>query len=180
MTGTTVRIYHFGAEGRNHENNMTAEFVYPGVFAPEVQYLGGNECAVFRDDGFTIIKGSKAPEEWRTVSLGEDICSVFHDGTHLGFITRSSDAEHKYCMSIYSTNGNLISSVYADTPYERVRVCGDRVILSSHTEFSVLSTKGVCRFRGRLKEGNISDALKIGKKRLLILTDQKMEVITLH
>ena len=180
VTGTTVRFYHFGNEGRNKENNMTAEFTWPGVFSPEVRYLKGSECAVFRDNGFTIIKGTARPEEVRTVTFREDICSVFHDGTHLGFITRSADKDHRYLMSIYSTSGNIVSTAYVDIAYERVRVCDNEVIFSNHSEFSIVSTGGKNRFRGRLKEGSISDALKTGKDRILVLTDHKMEVIRLH
>lgn len=179
VAGTKVRFYNFGSDGKVKDNNMTAEFSWPGVFAPEVRYLKGNECAVFRDDGFTIIKGAAKPEESRSVTFREDICSVFHDGKHLGFITASGDKDHRYLMSIYSTNGNLVSSAYVDIAYERVRVCDKEVILSNHSEFTVISTGGKCRFRGRLKEGSISDALKVARDRLLILTDQKMEVIRL-
>ena len=180
VTGTTVRFYNFGDGGKGRENNLTAEFSYPGIFAPEVCYLKGSECAVFTDSGFTIIKGSSAPKEVRSVAIRDDICSVFHDGSNLGIITRSSDRSHRYLMSIYSTNGNIKSTSYIDIAYERVRVCGDEVIFSNHSEFCVVSTGGKIRFRGRLKEGSISDALKTGGDRILVLTDQKMEVIRLH
>ena len=180
ITGTTVRFYYFGSDGKTRENNMTGEFVYQGVFAPEVQYLGGDECVIFRDDGFTVIRGAEKPEEIRSITFTDDICSVFHDGKHLGFVVRSSEKEHRYRMNLYSTKGNLISSAYVDTSYERIRVCGDEVILSNHSEFSVVSTRGKCRFRGMLKEGNIADALRIGSNRILVLTDQKMEVLKLQ
>ena len=179
-TGTTVRFYNFGTDGQSKQDNMTAEFTWAGVFAPEVQYLSGDECAIFRDDGFTIVRGTSSPAESKTVTFHDDICSVFHDGTHLGFITRSADSGHRYQMSLYSTGGNLLSSAYVDSAYEWVRVCGDEVILSSSSEFSVYSTGGKCRFRGRLKDGTISDALRIGRDRILILTDQRMEVIALQ
>ena len=174
--GSAVRFYNFGSGGKGKADNMTAEFRYPGIFAPEVQYLDGSECAIFRDDGFTIVKGADKPEEQRSVIF----CSVFHDGSNLGFINRSGNRDHKYVMNIYSASGNLMSSVYVDVSYERVRVCGSEVILSSHSEFSVFSTKGKMRFHGRLKEGNIADALRIGRDRILVLTDQKMEVIKLQ
>lgn len=179
QVGTTVRFYHFGATGRSHENNMTGEEVFPGVLAPEVDFLNGSECVVFRDNGFTVYRGRSAPEAVRSVDFQEEIVSLFHDGSHMGFLFRSANKLHRFEMRIYTTNGNLVSTAYVDHTYERVHVCGDEVIFSSHSDFSVYSMSGFCRFSGKVQGGSVADVLRIGRNRLLALTDYNMEVLRL-
>ncbi len=176
--GSLVRFYYFG-RGRHDGDTQVGEAAFSGVFVPEVRYLNGNECVIIRDNGFSVCKGTDEPKETKTVDFDEEIVSTFHDGSHVGFIFRSDRKGHRFLVKLYSTSGNLQSSMYIDHSYDRVHVCGDQIIFSDSTYLSVYSTRGVCRFQGRLKEGNIRDALKIGNNRLLVLTDQTAEVLEL-
>ena len=134
---------------------VSGEEVFPGVLAPEVDFLNGSECVVFRDNGFTVYRGRSAPEAVRSVDFQEEIVSLFHDGSHMGFLFRSANKLHRFEMRIYTTNGNLVSTAYVDHTYERVHVCGDEVIFSSHSDFSVYSMSGFCRFSGKVQGGSV-------------------------
>ena len=177
--GSLIRIYNFGSAGKDRENHVVGEFTFKGTVAPEVRYLEGNRCVVFRDDGFVLINGASDPSVSQEVTIREDICSTFCDESNIGLVVRSEDKDNKYEMQVYSGTGRLKVSKGIDISYDRVRVCGNQVIISGSTEFEIWSTGGVCRFAGRLKEGNITDALKIGSNRFLIISDRKMEVIAL-
>ena len=177
--GTDVRFYRFDASGKSYENNMTGEDSWPGVFAPDVQYLNGSECVVFRDNGFTVYKGRSSQTASKTVDFDDEIVSSFHDGSHMGFIFRSEDKGHRFEMRIYTTSGNLVSSSYVDQIYTRVHVCGNEVIFSSSSDFSIYSMNGFCRFSGKVQGGSVADVLRLGGDRLLALTDYNMEVIRL-
>lgn len=179
VVGSLVRFYSFSGSGQNRENNMTGEASFQGILCPEIQYLNGDECVLFRDNGFTVYRGRNHPSESRSVDFDSEIVSCFHDGSHMGFLFRSEDRNHRFEMKIYTTNGNLISSTYVDQAYTRVHVCGDWVIFSSSSGFAVYGMNGVCRYSGNVKSGCVADVLRIGKNRLLTLTDYNMEVIRL-
>lgn len=177
--GSCVRFYQFGNDGKGKTDNMVGEAVFTGEFAPVVQYLSGNECVVFRDGGFSVFQGSAKVQETKHVDFDAEICTVFQDGTHMGLVFRSDRKDHKYMMKLYTANANLLSTTYFDQSYDNIRVCGDHVIFSNRTGFSVYSMKGVCRFSGRLKDAIVSDVLKMTGMRLLVVTDSNMEVIRL-
>ena len=177
-TGTAVRFYHFRS-GKQGSDNLAGELLLDGSFAPDLQYLGGR-CVVFRDNGFTVVSSPSSMSDSREVDFNRDIVSTFCDDSHIGFIFRSDDRNHLFEMSIYTTAGNLISETYIDHSFSRVHVCGDEVIVSGETDLSVFSMKGVRRFEGTLREGNVADVLKAGRQRYLVLTDQTMEVIRLR
>ena len=179
VVGSKIRFYDFSSRGHNHENNMTGEDTCQGILIPEIQFLNGDECVAFRDDGFTVYKGRKSWKAVKNVDFDSEIVSTFHDGSHMGFIFRSEDRAHRYEMKICTTNGNLVSSAYVDQPYTRVHVCGDWVIFSNNSSFSVYSMNGVCRYSGNVQAGCVADVLRIGKNELLTLTDYNMEVIRL-
>lgn len=176
---TCLRFYYFGNGGKGRENNMTGESVFEGVLIPEVDYLSNDECVAFRDDGFTVFRGSTKVSEYRSVDFDKEIVSAIHDGSHMGFLFPSEEKEHRFKMKIYSTSGNLVSTCYVDQAYTRAHVCGDEVIFSSGTDFSVYSMKGFCRYSGRIQSGSIADVLRIGGDRILALTDYTMEVLRL-
>ena len=177
--GSCIRFYQFGNDGRGKTDNMVGEAVFDGEFAPVVHFLSGNECVVFRDGGFSVFQGSAKPKEVKRVDFDAEICTVFQDGTHMGLVFQSDRKDHKYMMKLYTANANLLSTTYFDQSYDNIRVCGDHVIFSNRTSFSVYSMKGVCRFSGRLKDAVISDVLKMTGMRLLVVTDSNMEVIKL-
>ena len=174
-----VRFYNFGTKGKGQVNNMTGEDAFEGVIAPDIDYLNGNECVVFRDNGFTVYKGQNGTA-YRSVDFDHEIVSVFHDGSHMGFVFDSEDKEHRFDMQIYTTSGNLVSSCCVDQTYRRVHVCGDWVIFSSNAEFSLYSMKGYCKYSGTLQGGGVADVLRIGKERIFALTDYFMEVLKME
>ncbi|MDO5703077.1 MAG: DUF5711 family protein [Lachnospiraceae bacterium] len=177
--GSCVRFYNFGRAGRDHENNMVAEEKLDSVVAPEIDYFDGNECVLLRDNGFTVYRGQGDISVYKSVDFTGDIVSAFHDGSHMGFVFRSEDKSHRYDMQIYSTSGNLVSTCHVDEAYSNVHVCGDHVVFSNSSGFSVYSMRGVCRYSGTVSGGGLSDVLRIGRDRFLALTDYHMEILRL-
>ncbi|MBP3877927.1 MAG: hypothetical protein J6E44_08230 [Lachnospiraceae bacterium] len=176
--GSLVRFYDFH-QGKRDGDTLAGEIPFSGVFVPDVRYLNGDECVIFRDDGFTVCRGIANPKETKSVDFDEEIVSVFRDGSHMGFVFRSTEKGHRFLVNMYSTSGNLQSSMYIDHSYDRVHVCGDQIIFSDSANLSIYSTRGVCRYQGKLRDGNIRDVLKIGRNRFFVLTDQAAEVLEL-
>jgi len=177
--GTHLAFYNFGESGKNVTDHMVASEDYSGTIIPEVAFVSNEEAIAFRENGFTIYKGSSTPAKTQSVDFDDEVVSTFCDSRHLGFIFKSKDAGHKYVMKIYSINGALLTTTYVDVIYDTVKVCDDQVLFSNSTELSVFSLNGIERFTGVLDEGDISYVLKIGWNRYLIVTDTKTETIKL-
>lgn len=176
--GTRVRFCNFRSGG-NDGNIIAGEASCSGIFAPDVRYIRGEECVLFRDNGFTVYRGIKSPTETKSVDFSGDVVSVFCEDSHIGFVFQSDKKEHRFYVKTYSLKGNLQSEMYIDHSFDRIHVCGDQIVFSDSTSFSVYSARGVCRYSGRLPEGNIHDVLGIGGGRLMVFTDQAAEVIRL-
>lgn len=180
LGSSIVRYYYFGGNEGGGADSMSAEFTFEGLIAPDVRFLSSRESVIFMEDGFTCIKGNKSPEEGRTVKYNKDICSVFTGDSKIGVVTESGVPEHKYSMDLFRADGRELSSGYVDVLYDRIRPYSKSVIFSSGTEFGVYGYDGSEKFKGRLVEGNIADAMKLGRNRILVLTDRRMEVISLR
>lgn len=178
-TGSEVRFYHF-ENGGGGSDRLQGELRYSGVFVPELEYLNGKHCMVIRDDGFTVAKDLKNSEHNHDVVFQKDIVSTFHDNEYMGFIFRSEDAAHRFEMQMYSAAGNHVSTAFVDFAYTGTRVCGNEVIMNNSSDFAIYSMDGVCRFTGKVKSGSITDVLKLGRNRYLLVTDQQMQVIRLQ
>lgn len=176
--GSTVRFYSFSKNGQKKENNVAAEAAFSGTIIPDLQYIG-NECVLFRDNGFTVYKGVDNPKQTKNVDFDEDIVSVFHDSDYVGFVFRSDSREHSYRLRLYSSGGNHRSDQYIDHSYDRVHICGNEVVFSDTVHFSVYSVKGVCRYQGTISEGSITDVIGLGRRKMLLVSDSAAELIRL-
>jgi hypothetical protein len=177
--GTHLAFYNFGEAGKNVTDNMVASEDFSGTIIPQVAFVSNDEAVAFRENGFTIYKGSGSPAKTQSVDFDDEVVSTFYDAKHIGFIFKSRDAAHKYVMKIYSINGVLLTTTNVDVIYDTVKVCGDHVLFNNSTELSVFSLDGIERFTGVLDEGDISYVLKIGWNRYLIVTDTRTETIKL-
>lgn len=178
--GTTVRFYGFDSAGQQAENNQVGEISFDGVFAPELTFLSKTSCAIFCEDGFSVVKNISDTSDVTKVDLDEEVISIFYDQSHLGFIVRSSDRGHLYEMRIYSPDGKEAGSDYIDYAYSMIRVCGDKAIVTSSSEFSIYTMQGKRLINGTLGEGSVSAILALGGRDYLAVTDQVIEKIRLE
>ena len=178
-TGTHLVFYNFGSAGKEKTDNEVAAEDFSGTVIPEVEYLSNTDAVAFRDNGFTVYKGSLLPKKTKSVDFDGEVVSTFYDSSHMGFIFKTEDTGHKFVMKIYTTNGNLVSTSYVDLIFDKVRVCGDEVIFFNNTQMAVYSMRGFCRFSETLDEGEISDVLKTAANRYFVVTDMKAEIIKL-
>lgn len=178
-TGTHLAFYNFGAAGKNAEDNMVASEDFSGTIIPQVAYIGNSEAIAFRENGFTIYNGSGTPAKTKSVDFDDEIVSTFYDASHIGFIFKSADADHKYEMKIYSIGGALLSTSDINLIFDKVAVCDSQVLFWNSSEIAVYSLNGVCRFSGVLDAGDIDSVLRVGGNRYLVITDTVTETIKL-
>ena len=166
-----VAFYNFGNTGQNQMDNMVSGYTYAGTLVPDVEYLGNSRAVAFRDDGFEIYQGKQIPEEVKTVKVEDEILAVCSDDSYMGIVCRETGKSSDYRMDIYNSRGELECSTGVDMAFDHMAISKDQILLYNNNEFAVYSTKGVCRYQGAMKEGNLQSFFKVARKRYMAVLD---------
>ena len=176
--GTTVRAYRFSSD-QSEGCRESGELSFTGSFVPALTYIG-DSLIIVRDGGLTVCRGTDKLKQTVDVDFDEEIVSMFSDGSHIGFVFRSTEKGHRYTARLYSGGGQELAAMNLDDSYQTVHACGDMLVFSSGSGISVYSMRGVCRYHGPVREGSVTDAVRVDSRRLLVVTDQALEVIELR
>lgn len=174
-----VAFYNFGNTGQNQMDNMVSGYTYAGTLVPDVEYLGNSRAVAFRDDGFEIYQGKQIPEEVKTVKVEDEILAVCSDDSYIGIVCRETGKSSDYRMDIYNSRGELECSTGVDMAFDHMAISKDQILLYNNNEFAVYSTKGVCRYQGAMKEGNLQSFFKVARNRYMAVLDGGVETIKL-
>ncbi|MGN1141335.1 MAG: DUF5711 family protein [Oliverpabstia sp.] len=174
-----VAFYNFGNTGQNQMDNMVSGYTYAGTLVPDVEYLGNSRAVAFRDDGFEIYQGKQIPEEVKTVKVEEEILAVCNDDSYIGIVFRETGKSSDYRMDIYNKRGELECSTGVDIAFDHMTISKDQILLYNNNEFAVYTTKGVCRYQGAMKEGNLRSFFKVARNRYMAVLDGGVETIKL-
>ena len=174
-----VAFYNFGNTGQNQMDNMVSGYTYAGTLVPDVEYLGNSRAVAFRDDGFEIYQGKQIPEEVKTVKVEDEILAVCSDDSYIGIVFRETGKSSDYRMDIYNSRGELECSTGVDMAFDHMAISKDQILLYNNNEFAVYTTKGVCRYQGAIKEGNLQSFFKVARNRYMAVLDGGVETIKL-
>lgn len=174
-----VAFYNFGNTGQNQMDNMVSGYTYAGTLVPDVEYLGNSRAVAFRDDGFEIYQGKQIPEEVKTVKVEDEILAVCSDDSYIGIVCRETGKSSDYRMDIYNSRGELECSTGVDMAFDHMAISKDQILLYNNNEFAVYTTKGVCRYQGAMKEGNLQSFFKVARNRYMAVLDGGVETIKL-
>lgn len=174
-----VAFYNFGNTGQNQMDNMVSGYTYAGTLVPDVEYLGNSRAVAFRDDGFEIYQGKQIPEEVKTVKVEDEILAVCSDDSYIGIVCRETGKSSDYRMDIYNSRGELECSTGVDMAFDHMAISKDQILLYNNNEFAVYTTKGVCRYQGAIKEGNLQSFFKVARNRYMAVLDGGVETIKL-
>lgn len=178
VPGTRLYYYNFGSVGQNQMDNQVSAFVYDDMIIPELIYLKGDVCASFLENGFALYAGSQIPELRTSVTFKEEIISVFHDDSRIGFILRNQSGEMPFLLKVFDSNGKELLSLETDFPYTSVSFTDNQVVLANRTEFCIYSLQGVEKYRGPLN-AVAEDFFGIGNNRFVLITESAMEIMRL-
>ena len=172
------RLTFYNFENAGSENHVSAVYEFEDILVPQVAFVDGSTAVAFREDGFTVYKGSQ-PEETRNVSFGREVVSTFCGSGRFGFVFPGEDTDHRYDMEIYTSSGNLITSCHVDTMFEGIQLCDSEILFYNNNYLAIYNNRGICRFSGNLSEGDITDVTRIGMNRYYVVTDTRSETIRL-
>ena len=173
-----VHVYSFGSAGQNQMDNRIGAFSYPQTIVPDLAYLNDGTCVVFRDNGFTVLEGTKVPKASKEVETDREICSIFHDDGHIGLIV-VGDEEGSYRMLVYNSSGGEILDQPFDFPFSSVEIYGSEISLYDGAAFEVYGMNGIRKFSGTYT-GDARRLFTVGKHRYVAVTDSGFELIELR
>ena len=148
------------------------------MVVPQIQYLDNNRSVALKDNGFTIYHGSQIPKEVKTVKVDKEIVSTFYDDDIIGLVFKNGNKEKPYTMRVYSTDGNLKFEKDFNIPYTTIKVSDGNILLYNSSQVCVMNSRGVEKYSGTI-DGTISDFIKIGWNRYLLVLDSGVDVIKL-
>ena len=143
---------------------------------PQTMYLDGDRAIAVRDDGFTVYGGSQIPKEGTTVKVDKEIVSTFYDDSMIGLVFKNGDKDKPYTMRVYSTDGTPKFEKNFNIPYTTIKVSGGNIIMYNSSQICVVNSRGMEKYSGTV-DGTISDFIKIGWNRYLLVLDNGVDVI---
>ena len=91
---------------------------------------------------------------------------------------KNGNKEKQYTMRVYSTDGNLKFEKDFNIPYTSIKASGGKILLYNSSQVCVMNSRGVEKYSGTI-DGTISDFMKIGWNRYLLVLDSGVDVIKL-
>ncbi|MDO5135181.1 MAG: DUF5711 family protein [Eubacteriales bacterium] len=175
-TTSYVAFYNFGEVGQNEDDRIVSGYTYEGVVVPQIQYLEGNQSVAVRDDGFTLYKGRQIPKEVETVKVEKEIVSTFYDEDTIGMVFKNDSKDKLYTLEAYNTKGKLKFRRDFNIPYTTIKMSGGNILMYNSSQICVMSDNGSEKFMGTV-DGTISDLLKLGWNKYLLVLDSGVHVI---
>ena len=177
-TTSYVAFYNFGEVGQSEDDRIVSGYKYEDVVIPQIMCLSGNKSLAIRDDGFTIYKGDQIPKEQTTVNVDKEIVSTFYDDNIIGLVFKNGEKDKQYTMQVYSTDGTKKFEKSFNIPYTTIKVSDGNILMYNSSQICVMNSRGVQKFNGTV-DGTISDLMKIGWNRYLLVLDSGVDVIKL-
>lgn len=176
---TRITFYNFDSAGKNQMDNKVGEYEYDNILVPQIEYLDEGKFVAFREDGFTVFEGGQAPREGDTVKASKDIITTMNDGSRIGLIYQSDEEDSLYTMEVYTTGGRKIMEENFDFAYTDVSMGQNQIVLYNSSQMCVYSLKGIEKFRGNMKEGQVKNLFQVGSNRYLEVTENGIYTLRL-
>ena len=177
-TTSYVAFYNFGDVGQSEDDRIVSGYTYEGIVVPQIMYLNGDKALAVRDNGFNLYKGNQIPKEKATVEVDKEIVSTFYDDDIIGLVFKNGNKDKQYTMRVYSTDGSLKFEKDFNIPYTTIKVSDGSILLYNSSQVCVMNSRGVEKYSGTI-DGTISDFIKIGWNRYLLVLDSGVDVIKL-
>jgi hypothetical protein len=143
---TVIAFYNFGAVGQNSIDKIVSSYSYADLVIPQIRYMTGDTLVAFGDDRIILFTGSQKPTESKTISLTQEVKSIFYDEKHFGLIYDGSEKKHR--LEYYDLSGSIAQEISFDTDYSGVEVLdnGNLCILGEDS-CEIYNGKGLCKFQ---------------------------------
>lgn len=173
-----VIYYNFGTAGEEKEDHLIADKEYENTVLASGFFMNESLSVAVGDCGFTIFEGEKEPTEVTTVTVEQEIQSVFHNEKYVGLILKN-DGKSGTKLCLYHTTGKKVLEETISREYKNVKISGNQVILYDGKQCSIFTKNGIHKFEGEF-HNNIMEIIPIsGVNKYLVITANGMEEVRL-
>lgn len=187
QTKNGLTAFNFGEVGQSaNSDRMVGGYLLDNTMVPKVAFLDNNTICAFGDNQFLLYEMRQRSSEKATISLEEEVRSVFYNSSYVGTVMRNDSATRKvknenapYVFDLYNTNGRRVLTREIDFNYEHVRMYEKEIIFTGGTECRIYTLSGKLKFSYAFQR-NVKDLIPTGvSNRYIILYDNGSEVIRL-
>ena len=180
--GTAIKsrvvYYNFGEAGQENADNIVFSEEYDNTIMGEIFFMGGGRSVAVGDNSFTICRGTDAPEVVKTVTLDQEIQSVFHSDEYIGLILLNRE-KSGYELRLYNRNGEQMISRGIPGMYDNAKIDGDEIIMYDGSRCCIVTVTGIIKFDGDLDVDVLDMFRAFGVNRYYVMSVDELRVIYL-
>lgn len=182
LKGTAVNsrvvYYNFGEAGQSKTDNIVSSEEYENTIMGDMFFMGGGRSVVVGDNCFVIYKGTDEPEKEKTVTLDQEIQSVFHSDQYIGFVLLNRE-KSGYELRLYNRIGEQMISREIPGKYNNVKIDGDEVIMYDGDRCCIVTATGIIKYKGSLDVEAQEVFKAFGLNRYYVMSVDELRVIYL-
>jgi len=178
---STINIYNFGASGKNQVDNLVAAFTYEDTIVPELFFAGDDSLLAFADNGVYTFQVSGTPTESSSLSVSEEIQSIFYDDGYFGLVYSDTSKDAGRFIKIYDTSCKEQVSIETEFSYDSIAFLDNHEIcLLNSAQCSVFTLGGLQKFTYEFDEEICGFFHAGGFRNYAVLKENTTEVIRLR
>ena len=175
-----VAFYNFGEVGQNKTDNLVGGYDYQNEAVPLVGFMNNATAFAVANDRLMFYKGAERPTNAGDIFLKEEIRSVYYGDEYIGLTYLNQTGESKYLMDIYSSSGDLKSSVPIDMEYKDIFFSGDYVIIYNASSCMIYHVNGNIKYQGDFEESVLLMIPTRSTIRYVLVMHDKIQTIVLR
>lgn len=176
---TNVVFYNFGRVGANKNDYRVSLFIYTDLLVPEIHFMDDDTAFAVGDSRLMVYKGSQKPNTVAEHLYDKEIQSVFYNDKYIGVIFLSDNAEARYKLQVYGTDGTQIGSYYFDIDYRNFFFGENNFVVYNETQCVVMTLEGMEKYNGYFSK-SVNLMLPTGDAyKYLLITDNSIDTIQL-
>ncbi|MCD8149646.1 MAG: DUF5711 family protein [Clostridiales bacterium] len=178
---TTINFYNFGASGKNQVDNLVASFTYEDTIVPQLVFAGDDRLLAFADTGVYTFLVSGTPTESSSLSVSEEIQSIFYDDSYFGLVYSDTSKDAGRIIKIYDTACKEQVSIETEFSYDSITFLDNHEIcLLNSAQCSVFTLGGLQKFTCEFDEEICGFFHAGGFRNYVVLKENVTEVIRLR
>lgn len=176
---SSVAFYNFGEVGQNEIDNLVSGFNYENSVIPYVKFMNGKTSFAVGDDRFEIFSGNQKPENIFTLSLEDEVKSIYNNEDYIGLVYAEGTSEALYRLDVYDTSGTLCLTKKFDLEYSDIIFNKDLVIIYNSNECVIYNMQGVEKYKGSFRNSILTMIPTDNKTKYLLVSGSEMAEIQL-
>ena len=173
LTGR-VAYYNFGDAGKNKEDYIVAQEVYPNAVIPTVFFMDDQTSVVVSDREIVIYKGKDVPEKLTSVKMTNGMKSVFYNEKSIGVVSNGKEGN---VLHIFDKKGRSLLAQKFEGEYKNAKISDNLVIMYNGKQCAVFSKGGVQRFAGEFDTDIFEIKPLLGLNKYLVINANGFEEV---